>query len=353
MTRLVWCCLLLGVWGCADWKEAEALLPHPPVQRIEATVDSSGERRLIVLHPDKNEQLAVAVLSRSSVVATLKRRFPKDTTLRQLQWLRRENTSWLVFQAIDAKGRVDLYWNLEQNEFYSRPVSLTGGKRAWAKSPPKGSSALKLMETREAEEEREARERLRSCILNGAPLEAAERKRLDYDGSLSGAEWLQVEGQTVGVGVFSAEPTRVVLCREVSGSLRLEGLLPIEGDCMNFGHAQQLWFADIAPPDGQELLAEVFSTDCTGTHGGKTMLAGFSSPLDAAGTRQILFETREDSISGVDGYVEEETDFKFAGKAGDYAISATTLRKTNDTPTGSRRRRAYVWSKSQEKFVKK
>ncbi|WNG36521.1 hypothetical protein F0U61_24710 [Archangium violaceum] len=357
MKRIAWLwCLLIGGWGCTDWTKAEALLPQPPLQKLEAVVDSSGERRLIALYPEKDGQLSLVVLSPSSVVKTLKKRFPKDTTIQQLQLLRRENDRWVFFQAFDAKRRVDHYWDVDKNEFYSRAVPLAGGERTWSKTPPKDHPVQTLMVEREIDEQREVGEKLRACLERSTALKDEDKKRLAKEFSLLDAQRLQVDGQPVLVGMFSAEPTRVVLCREaVSSATQLVSLLPIEETCMNFGSADRIWFADVAPSEGSELLAQVMSTNCTGTHGHKAKLAIYSSPLDGTKTRQIFFETQGESVSGIHGYVEVETDFKFTGQAGGYSINSVTTEKNNDGDgdTQTRTRRTYVWSKSKERFVKK
>ena len=150
MKRIIWVLgLCLWGWGCSDRTKAEALLPKPPVLKLEAVVDSSGERRLVAIHPEKDSQFAVMVLSHSSVVKTLKKRFPKDTTFQTLQVLQRENSRWVFFQAFDARSRVDHYWDIDKNELYSRSFPLAGGKRNSSKNVTDKLAISKLIAERE------------------------------------------------------------------------------------------------------------------------------------------------------------------------------------------------------------
>ncbi len=166
MKRIIWVLgLCLWGWGCTEnLSKAEALLPRPPVRKLLAVVDSSGERRLVAIHPEKDGQLAVTVLSPSSVVKTLKKRFPKDTTLQTLQVLQRENSRWIFFQAIDSRSRVDHYWDVDKNELYSRSFPLAGGKRSSSRNVTNKLAISKLIDEREAEEEHRLREQVAACV---------------------------------------------------------------------------------------------------------------------------------------------------------------------------------------------
>jgi hypothetical protein len=358
MKRLLWV-LCLGLWGvgCTDWTKAEALLPKPPVHKLEAVVDASGEKRLVAIYPEKDTGFAVAVLDPSGVVKTLKKRFAQDTTFQGLQVLRREEARWVFFQSLDAKARGDHYWDVDKNELYSLTSPLMGGGPVVSKQLPRDSPLGKLLEERAAEEERRLNARVADCIEDSPELKDEQRKPED---ALRDVARLRVDGQSVLVGVLSLEPTRIALCREEdSGEVRRVSLLTVEEKCLSYGSAERLWFEDVAPTEGSELLVNISSINCTGMKGSEKMLAVYTAPLDGPRTRQVLFAHTETSVIGIDpnnpGYSEELTDFRFTGKAGGYTAIATTRARSESggEETTSRRRRTYVWSKAKDQFVKK